>query len=304
MHTDPATATGTAVILTNSHGQYLLHLRDANKAICDPGTWSLIGGGPEGQETPHEAIVRELREEADLVIPDLKLFTTVSASSPHVGEGRIQVYEGRWDGDADRLPVTEGIMFRWFDVDTMVHLSMCPWAYEAILAHHARKPFRAIAPVPEQRPVASQGGAGAVKNVIGAHLYLERDGRTLLGLRHPDVAYAAEHWHALAGHVERESVRSCLVREAVEEAGLVIEPEDLELVHTVHLLGHADAEPRIHVFFRATAWCGEPEVREPDLCVRWEWWPLEGLPEPMVPYTRAAIDGIRAGRSYSEMGWA
>ncbi|MFJ8586638.1 NUDIX domain-containing protein [Streptomyces sp. NPDC093595] len=304
MHTDPATATGTAVILTNSRGQYLLHLRDANKPICDPGTWSLIGGGPEGQETPHEAIVRELREEAGLVIPDLTLFTTVSASSPDLGEGRIQVYEGRWDGDADRLPVTEGIMFRWFDVGTMVHLSMCPWAYEAILAHHAVNPSRAIAPVPEQRPVAAQGGTGAVKNVIGAHLYLERDGRTLLGLRHPHVAYAAAHWHALAGQVERESVRSCLIREAVEEAGLVIRPEDLDLVHTVHLLGHADAEPRIHVFFRATAWRGEPEVREPDRCVRWEWWPLEDLPEPLVPYTRAAIDGIRAGRSYSEMGWA
>ncbi|WP_236242395.1 NUDIX hydrolase [Streptomyces sp. CC228A] len=304
MHVDPATATSTAVILTNSHGQYLLHLRDAHKPICDPGTWSLIGGGPEGQETPDEAIVRELREEAGLVIPDLKLFTTVSASGPHVTEGRIQVYEGRWDGDADQLPVTEGIMFRWFDVDTMAHLSMCPWAYEAILAHRAGNASCELAPVPAQRPVASRGGARAVKNVIGAHLYLERDGRTLLGLRHPDAAYAAEHWHALAGHVERESVRSCLVREAAEEAGLVIRPEDLDLVHTVHLLDHAGAEPRIGLFFRATAWRGEPEVREPDRCVRWEWWPLDGLPKPMVPYTRAAIDAIRAGRSYSEMGWA
>ncbi|ORT60712.1 NUDIX domain-containing protein [Streptomyces sp. CB03238] len=303
MHTDPATATSTAVILTNSRGQYLLHLRDANKPICDPGTWSLIGGGPEGQETPDEAIVRELHEEAGLVIPGLALFTTVGASGPHVTEGRIQVYEGRWDGDADRLPVTEGIMFRWFDVDTMAHLSMCPWAYEAILAHHAKNPLSAISPVPEQRPGASQGGAGAVRNVIGAHLYLERDGRTLLGLRHPDVAFAAEEWHALAGHVERESVRSCLVREAAEEAGLVIRPEDLDLVHTVHLRDDAGTEPRIQLFFRATAWCGEPEVREPDRCVRWEWWPLDGLPEPMVPYTRTAINGIRAGRSYSEMGW-
>jgi ADP-ribose pyrophosphatase YjhB (NUDIX family) len=304
MHPGPTTAIGTAVILTNSRGQYLLHLRDANKPICDPGTWSLIGGGPEGRETLDETIVRELHEETGLVIPHLTLFTTVSASGPHVAEDRIQVYEGRWDGDAERLPVTEGIMFRWFDVDTMVHLSMCPWAYEAIRAHHARNPYPASTSLPEQRPPTSQGGAGAVKNVIGAHLYLERGGRTLLGLRHPDVAFAAEHWHALAGHVERESVRSCLMREAAEEAGLVIKPEDLDLVHTVHVLDHADATPRIQLFFRARAWLGEPEVREPGRCVRWEWWPLDKLPEPMVPYTRTAIHGIRSGQSYSEMGWA
>ncbi len=75
-------------------------------------------------------------------------------------------------------------------------------------------------------------------------------------------------------------------------------------MHTVHLLDHAGAEPRIGLFFRATAWRGEPEVREPDRCVRWEWWPLDGLPKPMVSYTRAAIEAIRAGYSYSEMGWA
>ncbi|MET9431680.1 NUDIX domain-containing protein [Streptomyces sp. NPDC003036] len=303
MRADPGTATSAAVILTNSRGQYLLHLRDAHKAICDPGTWSLIGGASEGGETLDEAIARELHEEAGLALPGLTPFTTVRAEGPHVTEGRIQVYTGRWDGDADRLPVGEGIMFRWFDVATMAQLTMCPWAYEAILAHHGQHgvPAPASAPgplaVPQQRP-------DAVRNVIGAHLYLERDGRTLLGLRHPEAAYAGEHWHALAGHVEYESVRSALVREAAEEAGLLVRPEDLRLVHTVHVLPHAAAEPRLQLFFHATAWSGEPAVREPDRCVRWEWWPLDGLPEPMVPYTRTAIDGIRAGRAYSELGWS
>ncbi|GAA4936225.1 hypothetical protein GCM10023237_68300 [Streptomyces coeruleoprunus] len=291
------------MILTNGHGQYLLHLRDANKPICDAGTWSLIGGAREGEETLDEAMARELHEEAGLTLPRLTPFTTVCAKGPHVPEGRIQVYTGRWDGDADGLPVTEGIMFRWFDVATMAHLTMCPWAYEAILTHQRQSPAAAPAPVPQDPSGATHGGAGAVKNVIGAHLYLERDGHTLLGLRHPEVGYAAEHWHALAGHVERESVRSALVREAAEEAGLLLRPEDLHLVHTVHVLDHAGAEPRIQLFFHATAWSGRPQVREPDRCVRWQWWPLDGLPEQMVPYTRAAIDGIRAGRAYTEMGW-
>ncbi|MGC5000733.1 hypothetical protein [Streptomyces sp. DT195] len=28
------------------------------------------------------------------------------------------------------------------------------------------------------------------------------------------------------------------------------------------------------------------------------------LPEPFVPYTRVTIESIRAGRSYSELGWS
>ncbi|MGW7358386.1 NUDIX hydrolase [Streptomyces sp. NPDC054802] len=292
--------TGTAALLVNSRGEYLLHLRDAHKSICDPGTWSLVGGGPEPGESPDEAVAREIREETGLVIPGLTRFTTTLAHGPDMAEGHIQVYAGRWDGDADSLPVTEGIMFRWFTVAAMEQLTMCPWAYEAILAHHARMP----APRGDRPALSRQGGAGAVKNVIGAHLYLERDGHTLLGLRAPGVAYAPEHWHAPAGHVERESVRACVAREAGEEAGLVIAETDLTLVHTVHVLDSEDAEPRLQLFFAAGRWEGEPRILEPDRCVRWTWWPLDALPDRTVPYTRAAIDGIRAGRSYTELGWA
>ncbi|MFD1662222.1 NUDIX domain-containing protein [Streptomyces caeni] len=140
-------------------------------------------------------------------------------------------------------------------------------------------------------------------NVIGGHLYLERDGMVLLGQRHPDSAYAGGQWHLLAGHVEREPARSCVAREAMEEAKLVVAEEDLTLVHTVHLLDHEDAVPRVQLFFRPSQWAGEPNVLEPDKCLRWTWWPADRLPEPTVPYTRAAIEGIRAGRLYTEIGW-
>ncbi|MFC9947886.1 NUDIX hydrolase [Streptomyces pratensis] len=42
-----ARTTSTAVIIVNGRGQYLLHLRDAHKPICDAGAWSLVGGAPE-----------------------------------------------------------------------------------------------------------------------------------------------------------------------------------------------------------------------------------------------------------------
>ncbi|MGW8350890.1 ATP-binding cassette domain-containing protein [Streptomyces wedmorensis] len=152
-------------------------------------------------------------------------------------------------------------------------------------------------------PVAPAAGPpGTVPHVVGVHLYVERDGQVLLGRRHPDSVYAGGFLHTLAGHCEAESATACLVREAYEEAGLVVDPCDLRLVHTVHMVEHG-GPPRVQLFFRADRWEGVPEVREPDKCVGWQWCDAEDLPEPIVPYTRAAIEGIRAGRPYTEMGW-
>ncbi|MFD6324436.1 NUDIX domain-containing protein [Streptomyces sp. NPDC058442] len=301
------TPSSTAVLIVNSLGQYLLHLRDANKPICDPGTWSLVGGAPEGEETLEEAVAREIREETGLVLDEVTPYTTARTHGPNVTEGHIQVYVAHWDGDAHALPITEGIMFAWFDVPTMEHLTMCPWAHEAIRAHHtehAPTPPTGGGVVPRQPSAPATGGSLAVRNVIGVHLYLENPaGEVLLGLRHPDSAYAGKLWHFLAGHCEQESAIACLVREADEEAGVLIRPEDVEFVHAVHLIDEPAGRPRMQMVFRTQRWRGEPQVREPDKCLGWKWWRPDDLPEPIVPYTRAAINGIRAGQLYTEMGW-
>ncbi|MGW2051546.1 NUDIX hydrolase [Streptomyces sp. NPDC001858] len=274
----------TAALLVNRRGQYLLHLRDAHKPICDPGTWSLPGGAREGDETPEEAIARELLEETGLVLDGLTRYTVVDG---------IQVFIGGWDGDPSRLPVTEGIMFAFFDAATTAHLTMAPGAAE-VLARHQAAPV-----VPAPQPSARQ----SVLNVVGVHLYLERDGKILLGLRHPDSPFAPGRHHFLAGHCEQESAVACLVREAREEAGLEIEAADVELAHVVHVVDAPDAQPRLQLVFRARRVRGEPQLLEPDRCLGWDWWPLDALPEPMVPYARAAIAGIREGRLYTELGW-
>ncbi|MFE2557281.1 NUDIX domain-containing protein [Streptomyces sp. NPDC059352] len=168
---------------------------------------------------------------------------------------------------------------------------------------------RHAAAVASRRPATTVPGSrtipgGTVLHVVGVHLYLEREGKVMLGLRHPDSAFAGSTWHFLAGHCEDESAVACLVREAREEAGLVIDPADVELVHVVHVVDRQGGQPRMQVVFRARRWEGAPEVREPDKCVAWEWWSAKDLPEPIVAYTRVAIDGIREGRPYSELGFS
>jgi 8-oxo-dGTP pyrophosphatase MutT (NUDIX family) len=152
---------------------------------------------------------------------------------------------------------------------------------------------------------APNTGRRTVPNVIGVHLYLENpQGEVLLGLRHPDCAYVGNKWHFLAGHCELESVLACLVREAHEEAGLLIRPEDAELVHTVHLLDALGTQPRLQMVFRVRRWEGQPQIRERDRCLAWRWWSPDALPEPTVLYTRMAIQRMREGHRHTEMGWA
>ncbi|CAL9391597.1 NUDIX hydrolase [Streptomyces sp. enrichment culture] len=208
----------------------------------------------------------------------------------------MQVYASQWEGDPARLPLTEGVMLRWFRPDDLDRLRMLPSTRDLVRTHAADR-----AAVPSR---TVRHGAGAVPHVVGAHLYLEDPaGRVLLGLRHHDSAFAPNTWHFLAGHCEQESAVLCLVREAEEEAGLCIDPRDVEFVHVLHQLPGPGRRPRLQLVFRARAWTGVPEVREPDKCLAWQWWDPDALPERVVPYTREAIAHVRAGRPYSEAGW-
>jgi len=156
---------------------------------------------------------------------------------------------------------------------------------------------------PPARP--EKAPSGTVLNIVGVHLYLEdAEGRVLLGLRHPDSAFAGNTWHFLAGHCQQESALACLVREAQEEAGLLIDPGHVKLAHVVHLVDLPGDTPRMGLVFRTRMWSGTPKVLEPDKCTSWRWWPPDELPEQIVPYTRAAIDGICSGRLYTEVGWS
>jgi 8-oxo-dGTP diphosphatase len=133
------------------------------------------------------------------------------------------------------------------------------------------------------------------------HLFLFRDEQVLL-LQRFNTGYEDGSYSVVAGHVDgEEAARAAMAREALEEAGLIIEPADLSLCHVIHR--RSDGE-RISLFFTATRWRGEPINAEPHKCSDLAWFPLSGLPPQMVPYVRYALALTLRGEIYSEYGWA
>ncbi|GAA2621664.1 hypothetical protein GCM10010425_15250 [Streptomyces spororaveus] len=134
---------------------------------------------------------------------------------------------------------------------------------------------------------------------VDVHLILRRDGETgpeVLLSRRAGPVYASGLWHLPSGHLDPgEDMLAAVIREAREETGVVIDPEDVTAAVTVHHRPPVGAHSRIGVFFEVRRWSGRPEVREPDRCDGMGWYPLDGLPDPMVAYCRAGLDAYRAG---------
>ena len=54
-------------------------------------------------------------------------------------------------------------------------------------------------------------------------------------------------------------------------------------------------DERVDYFFTATAWSGEPRIVEPEKCADLRWFPLDGLPDPVVPHELAVLTALRDG---------
>lgn len=133
---------------------------------------------------------------------------------------------------------------------------------------------------------------------VDVHLILRRagdEGTEVLLSRRAGPVYATGMWHLPSGHLDPgEDMTQAVIREAREETGVLISPEDVASAVTVHHRPPSGGS-RIGVFFEVRRWEGEPSVREPHRCDGMDWYPLDALPAPMVAYCRAGLDAYRAG---------
>jgi len=135
---------------------------------------------------------------------------------------------------------------------------------------------------------------------VAVSLLLVKDDKILLSRRH-NTGWEDGRYGFIAGHIDGdESLTAALCREAYEEAGITIKPEDAVYVHSTH---HKSNREYMYIFFEVKKWLGEPSIKEPDKCDALEWYPLDALPDNLVFGTKAVLEAYQRGVMYSEVGW-
>lgn len=137
--------------------------------------------------------------------------------------------------------------------------------------------------------------------IPAVYLILNRDNMVLL-LRRANTGYQDGKYSVVAGHLDGDELATLgMVREAKEEAGIIVDPRTLKLVHTAHRLSrNQPGNERIDLFFKTSEWKGEITNVEPEKCDDLSWYDVDDLPENIVPFLRRVLSDVAQGIYYSE----
>jgi len=135
---------------------------------------------------------------------------------------------------------------------------------------------------------------------VAVHLFLLRGNEVLL-LRRFNTGYEDGNYSVPAGHLDGgETLCAAVVREAREEVGVVLAPQDVRVVGVMHRRAE---EERIDFFVSAARWAGAPANCEPHKCDELRWCALDALPANVIPYVRRALDNFRRAVWFDTFGW-
>jgi 8-oxo-dGTP diphosphatase len=139
--------------------------------------------------------------------------------------------------------------------------------------------------------------------LVGVGNMLIQDDKILLVLRDDSIRNGGMYG-LIGGLIEAgESVRQGAIREIEEEIGVIVVPQDMELVHTMSSIESDEGEVVGH-YFVVKKWQGVPFNKEPHKHLALEWFNLNQLPENIIFRNKQAIEMMQKGISYSEYGWS
>ena len=133
---------------------------------------------------------------------------------------------------------------------------------------------------------------------IGVGVMIQNEaGELLLGLR--QGSHGAGEWSFPGGRLELgETLLEAAARETLAETGLVV--DDFELVALADELRYlkSDGKQFVMIGFKAKKFSGEPSVVEPDKWLKWQWFALDNLPQPLFQGTEIMIKYSQSGKIF------
>ena len=144
-------STASAAIITTDDGGVLLQHRDDKPGIWFPGYWGLFGGAIDDNESPLDALARELEEELSLDAGRINYFTQICFDLRRWGLGvrlryffEVPITRGQLDG----LVLTEGQDAKVWSMAEALRLPfLTPYDRYALALYAAEADLRTMQPI-------------------------------------------------------------------------------------------------------------------------------------------------------------
>jgi len=128
-----------------------------------------------------------------------------------------------------------------------------------------------------------------------------RENDKFFALRRKNSSWKNGYYSLPAGRVEeKETFAEAAIREAYEESGVRIKPEDLRLYSVINRRKEKPDTDWLDMFFEATQWEGTPHIHEKDKFDHVGWFEKDQLNQ--LPLIENQLDGLsdidKSGISY------
>ena len=140
--------------------------------------------------------------------------------------------------------------------------------------------------------------------LVGVILLLMRDGKVFLQKRESADGWL-NRYAPVAGKVDDFELPSqAMIREAAEEIGITIQPENLRMACMVQWNAlpdkHGQLKNYIEYYYQCDVFDGEPVIMEPEKASDIGFYALDQLPDKTVGSVNLVLDAIERGQYFLE----